>query len=285
MAEWRYGLGWSERELEERLARARESKLNFPLSGPESQEGKNWRRYYSESVIAREKPGPPEAGGKFDLAWKAIKEYQFSDPGIVVGHFNPKDPLRGRTMLLEIKVYGLRYLCGVRVGAVRENKGEKETQYGFRYDTIDGHIEIGSEWFFLTKKHDTGEIYFRISASWRPGQFPNWWSRVGFEMVGRKYQLAWHRLAYLRLRQIVGDGGKDLVPIPHGEKLVHTGAEIENSDIWILNEPSPSERVNKVGKEDVLCPDSERETLSLSPGPQPVSGEQPLLSSQKKVLV
>ena len=280
MAEWRYGIGWSDAELESRLEKLKGSGLNFPLTGPESQEGKNWRRYYSESIIGVEKPGTPEPGGAFEIAWKAISEYQFSDPGIVVGHFSPKDPLEGRTMVLELKVLGLRYLCGVRVNAVRQKTLENETQYGFRYDTLDGHIEVGSEWFFLTKKHDTGEVWFRISASWRPGNFPNWWSRVGFEMVGRRYQLAWHRLAYLRLREIVGSGGTKLVDVPYGEKLVHTGPEISDSDIWILQEPIATERVRKAGKEDAVCPQSEKETSSSSLGPQQELDKPLRLSSQ-----
>jgi uncharacterized protein (UPF0548 family) len=264
MAEWRYGFGWSDEELKERLARLQDVALNFPVSGPESQSGKNWRRYYSESIIGVEKQGSPEPSGSFELAWKAISEYQFSDPGIVVGHFNPKEPLQGRSMLLEIKVFGLRYLCGVRISSVRQTSTDTETQYGFRYDTLTGHLEIGSEWFTLTKKHDTGEIWFRISASWRPGHFPNWWSRVGFELIGHRYQLAWHRLAYLRLREIVGSSGKDLVPIPYGDQLVHTGAEIEKSDIWILEVPKVADRIRHVGKEKIACPDSEK--TSSSPG-------------------
>lgn len=270
MAEWRFGYGWTDEELSERLERVSQYDLNFPRTGPESQEGKNWRRYYSESIIGREKPGKPEPGGGFEIAWKAISEYQFSDPGIVKGHFNPKDPLEGRTMLLELKVIGLRYLVGVRVTSIRKNENEKQTQWSFRYDTLQDHIEVGSEWFILTKKHETGEIFFRISASWRPGEFPNWWSRVGFEVVGRKYQLAWHRLAYVRLRELIAQGGKDLDPVPYGEKLVHTGAEIENSDLWILNIPSATARVQQAGKEKAECPDSEQETSSSSPGHRPV---------------
>lgn len=252
MAEWRFGRGWSESELERKLAALRGSPLNFPLTGEDSQSGKNWRRYYSESIIAIEPPGPP--GEKFRLAWKAIGEYQFSEPEIVVGHFKPKDPLDQRDMLLEIKVLGLRYLCGARVGRIRRTKNDQETQYGYRYDTLASHIEVGSEWFVLTKKHDTGEIWFRISASWRPGKFPNWWSRVGFEILGRHFQLRWHRLAYLRLREIVSGGGKDLVPVPYGEKLIHTGAEIENSDLW----------------QDAQ-PDFEVDKSSVLPGPNQVT--------------
>lgn len=263
MAEWRFGRGWNTKELEERLEHARTLGYNFPLVGPESQEGSNWDRYYSESVIGSEEPGAPKDGGAFQVAWKAITEYQFSDPGIVMGHFDPKDPLKGRSMLLEIKVFGLRYLCGVRVSDVKKTEEEGQTRWGFRYDTLDGHIEVGSEWFFLTKKHDTGEVLFRISASWRKGQFPNWWSRVGFNLLGHRYQLAWHRLAYLRLRKIVGRGGLDLKEVPRGEKLVHTGPELNDSSLWILKQPVAAERVRQAGNEENPCPpDSEQVTSS-----------------------
>ncbi|RZA00607.1 MAG: DUF1990 family protein [Proteobacteria bacterium] len=269
MAEWRFGRGWTKPELEQRLEHAKTLGYNFPLVGPESQEGSNWQRYYSESVIAKEPKGPPAEGGAFYIAWKAITEYQFSDPGIVTGHFDPREPLRGRSMLLEIKVIGLRYLCGVRVSDTKETRGESETQLAFRYDTLDGHLEVGSEWFSLTKKHETGEVIFRISASWRKGQFPNWWSRVGFQMVGHRYQLAWHRLAYLRLRKIVGSGGADLVPVPRGEKIVHTSPELNNSSLWILKQPVVAERVRQAGNEENPCPpDSEVQTSSSSPEPR-----------------
>jgi Domain of unknown function (DUF1990) len=250
VAEWRFGFGWSDKELEERLEKLRKAPNNFPLEGPESQQvGEKWRRYYTEAIIGSEAPGKPVPGGAFEIAWKAVSEYQFSDPGIVVGHFNPRDPIEGRTMALELKVLGLHYLCGVRIGAVRQYDNEEETVSAFRYDTLEGHIEVGSEWFTLTKKHKTGEVFFRISASWRPGNFPNWWSSVGFEIFGRRYQLAWHRLAYLRLREIVGSNATTLVPIPYGNKLVHTGPEIINSDLWILNQPSATARVQQLGKE------------------------------------
>lgn len=243
--EWRFGRGWSDSELNARLNDLHAVDIGFPLTGPESQEGTNWRRYYSESIIAKENPGTP--GKAFDIAWKAITEYQFSDPGIVMGHFRSGQPLLHRSMLLEIKVLGLRYLCGARVGAVRNHSDAEKTEFGFRYDTLKNHIEVGSEWFFLTKKHETGEIWFRISASWRPGHFPNWWSHVGFEFLGRRYQLAWHRLAYLRMREIANTDGAELVDVPRGEALVHTGPEIMNSDIWILNQPGAANRVIQAG--------------------------------------
>lgn len=267
MTEWRLFKGWSEQELEQRFEAVKASPLNFPIAGPESQEGKNWRRYYSESIIGYEEPGPPKEKGPYAIAWQAISEYQFSDPAIVIGHFKPNDPLEGRTMLLEIKVLGLRYLCGARVGRVRKVTNKNETQWGFRYDTLQSHLEVGSEWFFLTKKHDTGEIWFRISASWRPGKFPNWWSRAGFEMLGRRYQLLWHRNAYLRMRAITGSAGRHLVTVPYGEKLVHTGKEIFESDIWNMSDK----------------PDIEVDKSSVLPGPhQTTEGPPPTSPHQPK---
>jgi uncharacterized protein (UPF0548 family) len=250
VAELRIGRGWTDRELEERLAHLRNVANNFPEIGPESQQGTDWRRYYTESVIGKETPGALVPGGSFEIARRAISEYQFSDPAIVMGHFSPKDPVEGRTMALEIKILGLHYLCGVRIAAVRENETASEISFAFRYDTLEGHMEIGSEWFTLTKHKETGEIWFRISASWRPGKFPNWWSEVGFHVLSQRYQLAWHRLAYLRLRDIVGSGGLHLVPVPHGKNLVHTGPEISNSDIWILNKTNAAARVFEVSKAD-----------------------------------
>lgn len=250
MAEWRIARGWSDDELEAYLAKLQKAGHNFPFEGPDSQEVTGlWRRYYTEAVIGHEAPGKPVPKGAFEIGWQAISEYQFSDPGIVVGHFNPKDPIEGRTMALEIKCLGLHYLCGVRIGALRQYENEEETVSGFRYDTLEGHLEIGSEWFTITKKHKTGDVFFRISASWRPGDFPNWWSRAGFEVLGQTFQLAWHRLAYLRLREIVGSHGTKLVPVPYGKRLVHTGPEIINSDLWILNQPSATARVQKLGGE------------------------------------
>lgn len=61
-------------------------------------------------------------------------------------------------------------------------------------------LERGSEWFIITKNHRDGTVRFSISALWEPGQFPNRWSRLGFKLLARRYQRAWHRRAFRRLR-------------------------------------------------------------------------------------
>ena len=110
----------------------------------------------------------------------ALAAYQFSNPDIVVAHFDPETALLHRRILLEIKVLGLRYLCPAVVHRVRD----EGNVYGFRYDTLEGHIERGVEWFLLTK-NEVGEIRFRIEARWQRGRLPNWWSRVGFVLLVR----------------------------------------------------------------------------------------------------
>jgi uncharacterized protein (UPF0548 family) len=212
--EWRLGHGWTAVELERRLAGLRQQ----PVTAAPALGG---ARYHSEAVVFQESPGPPQADGGFARGRELVRRYEFSDPRIVTGHFDRGAELLGRPMLLEIKVLGLRYLCGVLVGAVADRQEAGRTVFGFRYDTLAGHIEAGTEWFLLTKDHASGEVRFRIEALWREGRFPNWWSRSGFRLLGRRYQRAWHRLAYLRLRTHLQARG--LPALPRGDRLLHEG--------------------------------------------------------------
>jgi hypothetical protein len=105
-------------------------------------------------------------------------------------------------MLLELKSNGLSYLCGTVVSEILDEQSETETAFGYRYDTLQGHIESGSEWFILRKNHASGEIRFKIEAKWKPGRFPNWWTQAGFFLLARHYQRIWRRRAGERLAAI-----------------------------------------------------------------------------------
>lgn len=204
MADLRIGRSWSEKELHVRLRALEERALNFS-DPPEHLTLENgWNHYFSEAVVAFEDPGPPVPDGPFERGCTAVEGYTFSDPRIVIGHFDPDAPLLGRRMLLEMRALRVvRYLAGVVIGATRSESTDHETVFGFRYDTLDGHIEMGAEWFLLTKEHATGAIRFRIEAGWLPGQFPNWWSRLGFTWLGPRYQRIWHHRAHALLAQLV----------------------------------------------------------------------------------
>ena len=179
-ARWRFGRGWSEEELRGYLAELGQARPNFGERPERMTPEHGWTVDGDDRPIGYEPPGPPLPDGLFARAKQAIINYDFSDPRIAVGHFDPSASLDGREMLLEIKTFGLRFLGGVRVHTVRDESDEQRTSFGFRYDTLEGHFEQGFEWFLLSKSHASGEVRFRIQAHWRMGDFPTWWSRLGF---------------------------------------------------------------------------------------------------------
>ena len=199
--------------------RGRPVSFDVPLTSMTGANG--WTVDGVDARIGIEPPGPPLPDGLFARARRALINYDFSDPRIVVGHFDPRAPFVGRDMLLEIKVLGLRFLSGVRVHSVRDEADERWTTFGFRYDTLEGHIERGFEWFLLTKEHRSGEIRVRIEARWQLGEFPNWWSRLGFLAIGSHYRELWRRRALGRLHCLARRPADRAIAAPGG--LAHRG--------------------------------------------------------------
>ncbi len=216
MAEWRLLRGWSTDELKIRTERLATAGLNFDATEAEMTGARGWQHYHSEAVIAVE----PEGDTRFERARVALANYQFSDPATVTAHFDPTGALLMRRILLEIKVLGLRYLCPALVTHVRD----ESTVYGFRYDTLEGHIERGVEWFLLSKNEE-GEIRFRIEARWKHGELPNWWSRVGFLVLAGRYQRQWHLEAHRRL-SLLAHYGSLVPPGPDASGLTHQGVDV-----------------------------------------------------------
>ena len=216
----RWGRGFTAQEVERALAQLPARASTGPSSENDTFRDPTWHHYYSEAVIAVEVPGPPVPGGAFERARRGITEYTFSDPSIVEGHFDRSSALEGRPMLLELKVLGLHLLCGVTVRAVRDEQTAETSTWGFRYDTLEGHVESGAEWFLLTKEHATGKVRFRIQATWHEGTLPNWWTRIGFHTLSARYQRTWHRTAYARLRKELGS--RNLPPLPRGRSILQT---------------------------------------------------------------
>lgn len=224
MSEWRYLRSWSEAELAERLRALDVLERNFDTDETAMVPAHGWHGYASEALLTHEKRGLPVEDGFFERGWLAMLSFKFSDPAIVVAHFDPDVPLLGRRMLLEVKVLGLRYLNGTVVSAVRTDRTDTCTTYGFRYDTLEGHIEAGTEWFLLTKDHGSGDVRFTIRAKWRAGEFPNWWSRVGFHVLGRHYQRRWHVHAHHRLLALMREP-KAALRLRRG-RLAHEGPDV-----------------------------------------------------------
>ena len=222
MAEWRIGRGWTNEELRARLDEAKQLPLSFDPEADRTPDT-GWDIIHSWAVVACEPPGPPVDGGPFERLWHALQRFHHSDPRIVIAHFREDTPLAGRRVLLELQVQalGLHYLCPVAIGPTRDERDGNRTLKAFTLDTLEGHIESGREWFILEKDHTSGDVRFRIEAIWQPGEFPNAWSRLGFHLVGRRYQRAWHRLVHNRLRRIAAGLDPRLAPAENG--LVHEG--------------------------------------------------------------
>jgi uncharacterized protein (UPF0548 family) len=216
MAEWRLLSSWSSDALKARVNALAGVRRNFDAPEEEMTGEHGWHHYHSEALIASE----PDGDAYFARARVALASYQFSDPGIVVAHFDPAVPLLLRPLLLEIKVLGLHYLCPVVISNIRDER----TVFGFRYDTLQGHIERGVEWFLLTR-NEQGDIRFRIEARWQRGQLPNWWSRVGFMLLAGFYQRRWHRRAHRRL-SLLAHYGSTQPPRRDRSGLTHQGVNV-----------------------------------------------------------
>jgi uncharacterized protein (UPF0548 family) len=217
MAEWRLFTGWSSAALKRCLEALPAKSLNFDEASEDAMtRERGWHHYHSEAVIAR----GPDVDARFARAKTALATYQFSDPSIVIAHFDPAAPLLHRRLLLEIKIWGLRYLCPAVVSTVRDERD----LFAFRYDTLDGHIERGVEWFVLSKS-ESGDIRFRIEARWRRGEFPNWWSRLGFILIAGFYQRRWHRRAHQRL-SLLAHYGSPKRPRRDDFGLTHQGVDV-----------------------------------------------------------
>src|SRR6188508_1950157 len=107
MTEWRLFRGWTSEELRVRLDRLATVPTNFEGAEEELSGERGWHHWHSEAVIAREADA---SDVRFARARVALANYQFSDPRIVVAHFDPRGALLGRRIILEIKVFGLHCL-------------------------------------------------------------------------------------------------------------------------------------------------------------------------------
>ncbi len=222
MADWRFGRSWTEPELVIHLNALRERGVNFSTPPGEMTKDNGWIIDGCRNVpVGMETPGPPVEQGHFERARLALINYDFSDPSIVVGHFDPDVPFVGRDMLLELKVLGFHFLSGCRVESVRDESNDDRTTFGFRYDTLEGHIERGLEWFLLEKDHQTGRLTFTIEAHWRMGDFPNWWTRAGFHVMGNTMRSIWRRRAPRRLARLAHQPFE--APIAPEGQLAHRG--------------------------------------------------------------
>lgn len=211
------------------LADLNKRPLNFDPGAVDPYEiGSGWRIDDYCQQLPREAPGPPSARRAWATAQRLLRDYEFIDPSIARAMYRGGGPLEGRDMLLELRLYSLRFHVGVRIVEVSERllseDGREATTWGWSYGTLEGHFEVGQMDYEVRKWLDTGEVEFRIHAFSRVAPIPNPVIRLGFRLFGRRKQTQFARRACERMlrlteEELEGRGQRSLTA-ERGEELV-----------------------------------------------------------------
>jgi uncharacterized protein (UPF0548 family) len=180
------------------LAGLHDRGLNFnpgELAGHPAEHG--WRVDDYCAVLPAEDPGPPAPDRSFEIAKQLLRDYEFADPSVIQAIYEEDAPLESRDMLLVASWHGLRFRFGVRVGAVRDERTERNGRpvhvWGWSYRTLQGHVETGQMDYELVKWLETGDVEFRIHVVSRAARIPNPIIRLGFRLFGRREQVRFAR--------------------------------------------------------------------------------------------
>jgi hypothetical protein len=160
-----------------------------------------------DGELPAEPPGPPVAGGSWEVACTMVREYRFPDPSLITGIFYPDRPLDQRVMLLRAQFLGLTFFFGVRVGGVldttRDGPRGPERAWGYNYQTLKGHFERGQIDFTVIKELATGRVHFQIHAFSQIAKIANPFFWLGFRMFGRWLQRRFARRSLERMQLLV----------------------------------------------------------------------------------
>ena len=145
-----------------------------------------------------------------------MRHYKVADPSVVRAFYDDNEPMLGRTMLLELRFWRLRFPVGVRVGEVydepRDVAGRPARVSGWNYRTLEGHLEIGQMAWEVWKWEDTGAVEFHIHAFSRAAPTSSVLVRVGLRLFARREQVRFYGHACARMRSLTiaglaaGDG-------------------------------------------------------------------------------
>jgi uncharacterized protein (UPF0548 family) len=187
-------------DLDERLRAIHGLPLNYD---PADLAAPGWHRDDYRQALPPERPGEPEQGGSWRIACALSRAYAFSDPSLVEAHFDEREPLLGREMLLVLHAARLRLDVGVRVAEVRDEPRELDGQearlFAWSYRTLEGHVEAGQRDFEVWKRLATGEVEFRTHSFSRPAAAHNPVVLAGFRVLGRHKQAEFGRRACERM--------------------------------------------------------------------------------------
>jgi uncharacterized protein (UPF0548 family) len=189
---------------ERRLAALRGAGLNFePRPVDRYTPERGWHADALRQPLPSEPPGDPVPGGSWEIARRLVEDYRMADPAMVRATWNPGQPLLGRDMVLQLRLYRLISVhVGVRVTRVwDENRGD-ERVFGFEYATLAGHVEMGRMDYEVHKQLSDGTVDFRLHAHSRASEQGAPWVRLGFRVFGRREQLRFYRRCCERIARL-----------------------------------------------------------------------------------
>jgi uncharacterized protein (UPF0548 family) len=198
---------WALRAYDDLHTRA----VNFePLGWDEAAADPSWQVDRRRTELPAEEPGPPRAGGPFEVACGLLRSYEVADPALVRAVYDATAPFDGRDMLLVGRFFGLRFPMGVRVGGVFDGPDEVDGapvhRFSWYYRTLEGHLERGQMDYEVLKYLEDGRVEFRTAAYSQRGPIRHPVVRAGFALFGRRTQLRFYARASERMRTLTARG-------------------------------------------------------------------------------
>ena len=168
-----------------------------------------------------EPPGEPVPDGPWAVARRLVEEYRMADPAIVRARWDPDAAFVGRVMVLQLRLWRILHVhARVRVTRVWDEErvvdGRRARVFGFEYETLPGHLEIGRMDYEVLKFRDDGAVQFRLHARSRASGDGAWWARIGFLLFGRREQVRFYFRCCARIARLTASalGLPDQTPPP-----------------------------------------------------------------------
>jgi uncharacterized protein (UPF0548 family) len=144
--------------------------------------------------------------GSFDVARRLVEEYRMADPAIVRASWDPAAPLLGREMRLQLRFRRLLWVhARVRVTRVWDERRDGARVFGFEYETLPGHLEMGRMDYEVWGWAD-GRTEFRLHAQSKTSGEGAWWARIGFWLFGRREQVRFYLRCCARMARLTARG-------------------------------------------------------------------------------
>lgn len=98
---------------------------------------------------------------------------------------------RGEEVAVLFKMFGFRWWNSCRI----VYNFDEKNRFGFAYGTLESHVEMGEEIFYI-ERNEKGEVYYKIEAFSRPNK---WFTKIGYPLA-RAWQRRFVRDSFLGMK-------------------------------------------------------------------------------------